>query len=111
MNMEINRFNDSIATFGITKYTYRNEDYRLINNYIMGFEISENPRVEREGLIKIITRNGDFIIYEDTYDLFDDFKEKANILVDKIVEKLRYNFTSNIDINKLIKEVFLHNEQ
>ena len=72
----------------------------IVNHLIVGFKYEW---VNGDNVIILYTTNQNFIIYKHDNDL--DFQLIAKKIITRIMDSLRYDINTNINIDKIIKEV------
>lgn len=96
-----NLFGNNLNTANIGFCISESKGLYIINNHIIGFNALWH---DGDNIIKLYTDKHDFIIYTHN-DRIHDFKTVSKKIIMRIMDSIRYNIATNINIDKIIDEV------
>lgn len=99
-------YNSSIVSPTIGFCISNNGCLFIANDTIKGFKIEQDMRNAEYDLVMITSTTRYFIYHRKMSDIsFDKFKEISTKIINKVLEHLRYNITSNVKVDDIIYEV------
>lgn len=101
----MNNFNGSITLPHSGFCICKNKTLYVNNKNIIGFKINDKNAINDNCCLIMLTSCGNYQLLETTDISYEDFKKVANKIINRVLESLRFDYTSNINVDEIINEV------